>query len=450
MKTKSLNKKTIIIIISAIIAAAAITAAVLLYFGAEKKKAKQEAAEAEFAARIDEELASMLTATFSDIDISPCEGSFTVTSLISGKTYEKTLSPKENKPLEVSEILNAIIFGRTPKEVSVSITHNGAEVFSGAYREYRKSFTPSDNETYGFTVSAVTENAAYSGTATYKFDVTYKIVPRFYLSSENINQGSTLVVCGENLPADTKVSVSVPFSFTPAVVRRGNNMYSIIPFNYKREAGENFVTVAYGDNEKLELSYTVTEMDFPADYEEQEITVSDETAAATINNSAAYAEYNNKVAELAKVFDEEVYWDSWFAMPCEGSVTSDYGYTRYLNGKAGSAHAGVDFACDEGTPVYASNAGRVIFSGELQMSGNTIVIEHGNGVQTKYLHMSSRDVKEGDMVEQLQQIGAVGMTGLATGPHLHFEVDISGSCVSPWPLLDGSSDLYKIESFQIS
>ncbi len=449
MKTKTISKKTVIIILCVVLAAAAIVAA-LLYFKAAEQRALKEQEEKAFAARIDDELAAMVKAEFGGLDISASAGSFTVTSLISGNTYDVNIEPAVNAPLELTEMFNSFHFGRTPKEVSILVTHKGEQVFNGSSKAFRKSFFPLDGETYSFSVTAETENAAYVGQAVYMFDAVYNIVPRFYLSSESVYQGSTLVVCGENLPEGMDISVSVPFSFTPKVVRNDTLMYSIIPFNYKREAGEYAVSISYGDGETLSLPYTVLAMEFPEEYTEQEITVSDETAAATINNSSAYSEYNNIMADLSKVSDDEVYWDSWFAFPCEGSVTSDYGFTRYINGKAGSTHAGIDFACDEGTPVYASNDGRVIFAGELKMSGNTVVIEHGNGVQSKYLHMSAIKVSEGDMVSLGQEIGAVGMTGLATGPHLHFEIDISGFCVSPWPLLDGTADLFKIEDFQPS
>lgn len=446
MKLKNSNKK-IVIIIASLLAILAV-AGVIVYLAVQNgKKAKAEA-EALYSARLEEELAAMVTARFGGVELYPNEGDFKVNDLIEGRTTTLSVKPSENKPFEVTELSSGFSFSRTPKSVGIRIAHEGETVFDGALADFKSGFTPSDDGVYSFTVTAVTENSAYSGTAVYNFDISYKITPRFFLSAETVDQGSALVVYGENLLEDMPVSVSVAFSYSPSVIRRGTKMYSIIPFNYKREAGEAAVTVTYGEGETVQLNYTVAAIEFPADYEEQEITVSDETAAATINNSAAYTEYNKLVAELAKISDEEVYWTGRFIQPCDGTVTSDYAYTRYLNGKAGSTHAGVDLACDEGTPVCASNSGRVIYSGELQMSGNTVIIEHGNGLQTKYLHMSARNVETGEMVVQGQQIGAVGMTGLATGPHLHFEVDVSGACISPWPLLDGTSPIYKIQDFQ--
>lgn len=89
-------------------------------------------------------------------------------------------------------------------------------------------------------------------------------------------------------------------------------------------------------------------------------------------------------------------------------------------------HRGIDYAAARGTPVWSSGKGRVIASGYSKANGNYVVIQHGNNVQTKYLHLHKKFVKKGDKVKQKQAIGTVGSTGLATGPHLHYEFLISG------------------------
>lgn len=89
-------------------------------------------------------------------------------------------------------------------------------------------------------------------------------------------------------------------------------------------------------------------------------------------------------------------------------------------------HRGIDYAANVGTPVWASGDGRVIASSYSKANGNYVVIQHGNGIQTKYLHLSKRHVKNGQRVRQQQRIGSVGATGLASGPHLHYEFLING------------------------
>ena len=120
-------------------------------------------------------------------------------------------------------------------------------------------------------------------------------------------------------------------------------------------------------------------------------------------------------------------------------VTSQFGERRvflYSDGSsAGSVHYGIDMAAPLGTPVHAAGEGKVAFAGSWILTGNTVVIEHLPGVYSMYFHLNELLVKAGEMVEEGQQIGTVGMTGLATGPHLHWEVTVAGVPVSPEQLV---------------
>jgi murein DD-endopeptidase MepM/ murein hydrolase activator NlpD len=111
------------------------------------------------------------------------------------------------------------------------------------------------------------------------------------------------------------------------------------------------------------------------------------------------------------------YADS-FAWPAEGPISGVYGSQRILNGQPREPHYGLDIAAPEGTPIKSPVSGIVTLAEELYLSGNTMVIDHGHGVSTSYLHMSRQDVKVGDRVEKGQQLGLVGQTGRVTGPHL--------------------------------
>lgn len=94
-------------------------------------------------------------------------------------------------------------------------------------------------------------------------------------------------------------------------------------------------------------------------------------------------------------------------------------------------HRGIDYAAPTGTPVYSAGDGRVLASGFTNANGNYVVIQHGERYTTKYLHLHRRSVKVGDRVTQGNQIGTVGATGLATGPHLHYEFLIDGVHTDP-------------------
>lgn len=99
--------------------------------------------------------------------------------------------------------------------------------------------------------------------------------------------------------------------------------------------------------------------------------------------------------------------------------------------KTSRPHRGIDYGAPTGTPVYAAGDGRVVQSGFSPSNGNFVVIQHGGSYATKYLHLSKRTVKVGDRVRQRQTIGAVGSTGLATGPHLHYEFLVNGVHTNP-------------------
>ena len=126
-------------------------------------------------------------------------------------------------------------------------------------------------------------------------------------------------------------------------------------------------------------------------------------------------------------------WAGAFAYPVAGGViSSPYGQQRSYNGGPVSGfHHGADFGADEGTAVSASAAGRVAFVGAMPIRGNSVVIDHGGGVFSGYHHLSSVAVTVGQAVSRGSLAGYSGMSGLATGPHLHWEVVVHGTSVDP-------------------
>ncbi len=110
-----------------------------------------------------------------------------------------------------------------------------------------------------------------------------------------------------------------------------------------------------------------------------------------------------------------------FIWPAAGRVSGVYGSRRVVNGKPLRPHFGVDVAAPAGTPVRAAAAGAVTLAhDDLYFSGKTVIIDHGLGVSTVYIHMNDLTVRTGDQVRQGQQIGTIGTTGRSTGPHLHW------------------------------
>ncbi len=128
-------------------------------------------------------------------------------------------------------------------------------------------------------------------------------------------------------------------------------------------------------------------------------------------------------------------WSGKFDAPADAAISDVFGSERIFNGKTSSPHLGLDFRVPIGTPVAAMNSGTVLLARPLYFEGNFVVIDHGQGLLTLYLHLSEFKVKEGDQVKRGQEIGLSGGTGRATGPHLHVAVRWQGTYLDPTRLL---------------
>ena len=128
-------------------------------------------------------------------------------------------------------------------------------------------------------------------------------------------------------------------------------------------------------------------------------------------------------------------WNGKFTAPANAAISDVFGSQRIFNGKAQSPHLGLDFRVPAGTPVDAMNDGTVLLARPLYFEGNFVVIDHGQGLLTLYLHLSDFKVKEGDSVKRGQEVGLSGGTGRATGPHLHVAVRWQGTYLDPARLL---------------
>ena len=128
-------------------------------------------------------------------------------------------------------------------------------------------------------------------------------------------------------------------------------------------------------------------------------------------------------------------WSGKFLAPVEATISGVFGTQRTFNGKVQSVHQGLDYAVPSGTPVAAVNSGTVLLARPLYFEGNCVVLDHGQGLLTLYMHLSEIKVTEGEKIERGEEIGLSGGSGRATGPHLHLAVRWQGIYLNPATLL---------------
>ncbi|MBV6272247.1 M23 family metallopeptidase [Alcaligenaceae bacterium CGII-47] len=144
-----------------------------------------------------------------------------------------------------------------------------------------------------------------------------------------------------------------------------------------------------------------------------------------------------RVAQARATSDHGTGFAQAFIWPVKGRISGRFGNQRVYNGIPGAAHSGMDIAAPKGTPIQAPADGRVVFAdADLYLTGGTVLIDHGYGIGSNFLHLSRLSVKVGDTVVQGQVIGYVGATGRATGPHLHWGMSWFDVRIDPLLVLD--------------
>lgn len=216
--------------------------------------------------------------------------------------------------------------------------------------------------------------------------------------------------------------------------------YGTVVFGVGRdETGPLYIEVSAADGSRETVAITVTPRDWP-------IERIDGVPPSTVNPPPAIAariqrEQAQVVAARSRD-DARADFAQAFIWPVTGRISGRFGNQRvYMlpdgSGTPKSAHSGMDIAVANGTPVKAPAAGVVTFAGpDLYLTGGTLLLDHGHGVSSNFLHLSRIDVKVGDRIQQGQVIGTVGATGRASGPHLHWGMNWFDVRIDPLLLLE--------------
>ena len=200
------------------------------------------------------------------------------------------------------------------------------------------------------------------------------------------------------------------------------------------ERGPLQLTVTRPDGSRVDAEVAVDRRDWPV----QRV---NGVPPRTVNPPAAVAERiarEQAAVTAARLRDDNrTDFASAFIWPVEGRISGRFGNARVYNGQPGAGHSGMDIAVPTGTPVKAPAGGIVTFAdADLYVTGGTVIVDHGFGVSSNFLHLSRVDVKVGQRVEQGQVIAAVGSTGRSTGPHLHWGMNWFDVRIDPLLVLE--------------
>lgn len=221
-----------------------------------------------------------------------------------------------------------------------------------------------------------------------------------------------------------------------------NSFYALIPISYYQKLGKNRIIISYIENdEKVFKGIDIEVID--GNYKSEVINVKPSIFKPNKDKEERVKKEYERAMKIYNSSSPELYWDEDFIYPLNSKITSNFGTKRVYNGELKSYHGGTDFQAKDNTPIIASNSGIIKISKNRFYSGNSIVIDHGQGVYSCYFHLSSMNFKVGDFIKKGQILGLSGSTGRITGPHLHFTFRIDGLQVDPLQAIELLNSLKK-------
>jgi murein DD-endopeptidase MepM/ murein hydrolase activator NlpD len=218
-----------------------------------------------------------------------------------------------------------------------------------------------------------------------------------------------------------------------AVVKVNDQWKAIVGLALADKPGKHTLSIAVNGKSK-KIDFDLKDKKYRTQYitvqNEQQVTPNDE-------NTARIERERTRIDAALTTFTEQSIPQFKFTAPLPGHRSPSFGSRRVFNGQARNPHTGMDIPANKGEPVKAPADGEVIDVGDFFFNGNTVFLDHGLGLITMYCHLDRIDVKPGDHIKAGATLGAVGSTGRATGPHLHWGVALNRAMVDPALLLAG-------------
>jgi murein DD-endopeptidase MepM/ murein hydrolase activator NlpD len=248
------------------------------------------------------------------------------------------------------------------------------------------------------------------------------------------NQGSAVQISLPHEPGMKNVVFVWEKREVPAF-RIGETWATILGVDLDATPGEQkadvLLTMDDGRSEKREATIKVVAKKYPT----TELKVEEKYVQLSPANLARATRESKETEAIYAKVTNETFWEQAFTIPIAGQSGTNFGHRRVFNGEPRAPHAGADLRAATGTPIHATNTGRVVLAKSLFFTGNTVILDHGLGIYSLYAHLSRIDVKRGEIVMNGQVLGLAGATGRVTGPHLHWGMRVQGARVDPYSLV---------------
>ncbi len=212
-----------------------------------------------------------------------------------------------------------------------------------------------------------------------------------------------------------------------AVVRDGGRYYALLGIPLDTLPGDLQISVFFGSTAATLKTIPIQLKNYP----EQRLTIKNTRQVDPSAEDIERIEREKAHTEKIKQSFSATAPQTDFIRPAEGRLSSRFGLRRFFNNQPRNPHNGLDFAAPTGAPVRAPAAGVVVDTGNYFFNGNSIFIDHGQGLISIYMHLSRIDVRPGQTVKAGEVVGGVGATGRSTGPHLHWSVFLNNTAVDP-------------------
>ena len=375
------------------------------------------------------------------VDFRPLSSSWSFQRL-GGIWVDSTPALTDDGPADtlLIEQVNAVISvdaDKRPTEANLKIVNktDGFVVYDGVVNP-RQLPLPEKDGLYDYTVTLIwaETNAGYRGQMIFQIPVDYSLPEQIHLSHEALEVGELLIIDAKHMGDLSEWEVTQNIYSAFKWYGDGASARGYLPTSYITEPGTYPITLKNTRTGSL-YSFEVTLKNRA--FRVQKL-IADETVVAETRNQKAYDEYNTIFIGSRTKSSDFKYYDSSFLIPTVGNFNTEFGETRTVNGAPTSyRHNGIDIGAPKGAPVVATNRGKVTLSADLILTGKTIVIDHGEGLFSVYLHLDERFASQDEIVERGQDIGTVGSTGFSTGPHLHFTLSYYNINLEPGYFLFG-------------